>query len=146
MSEQRVRLLKHGEGTALIVLGTTQHIKLTGTDTAGAYTLVEEAGPVGSGVPLHVHHNEDETFFVLSGTFKFIVGGDTIIAEVGTTLFAPRDVPHSMEVVSDTVGRVLTLISPPGLEHMFEALSRLPEDVEMAQAIELCRRFDVEFL
>jgi quercetin dioxygenase-like cupin family protein len=146
MHEDLVRILNQGEGTQFLVLGTTQHIKLTGAETAGAYTLLEESGPAGSGVPLHVHYQEDETFFVLSGSFAFTVSDQSVIAHAGTTVFAPRNVPHSMQVVGDTPGRVLTLVSPPGLERMFEELSDLPDEPDMEQVEEICRRYDVAFL
>jgi quercetin dioxygenase-like cupin family protein len=110
------------------------------------HNILSSSGPVGSGVPLHIHYDEDETFFVLSGTYEFVVGEQTVVAAEGTTIFAPRNVPHSMAVVGERSGRVLTLVSPPGLERMFEELSQLPEDADMEQVEETCRRFNIEFL
>jgi quercetin dioxygenase-like cupin family protein len=146
MDQSHARVVSQGAGTEYLVLGTTQHIKLTGDETAGAYALLEEAGPVGSGVPLHVHRHEDETFFVLEGTYAFTVGEQSVVAPAGTTVFAPRDVPHSMEVVGDAPGRVLTLVSPPGLERMFAELSRLADPPDMDQVVTICRAYGIEFL
>ena len=146
MNSDRVRVLIGEQGVNLLVLGTVQHIKLTGAETEGAYTLLEESGPVGSGVPEHVHHSEDETYFVLKGTYEFTVGGKTLRAGAGTMVFAPRQVPHSMEVVGDVPAKVLTLISPPGLERMFEDLSQLGGDAEPDEVGAICRKYGVEFV
>jgi len=146
MTPSAVRLIEPGAGKNLLVLGTTQHIKLTGADTSQAYSLLEEIGPPGSEVPSHVHACEDETYFVLEGTYEFTIGGKTVLAGPGTTLFAPRGVPHSMKVVGRETARVLTVVSPPGLEAMFEELSRLPEDASDDAVAAVCRRYGVEFV
>jgi hypothetical protein len=55
-------------------------------------------------------------------------------------------VPHSMWVVGDQPARVLTLVSPPGLEQMFEELSELPDEPEMERVAEICGRYGIEFI
>lgn len=44
--------------------------------------------------PLHVHHGEDEAFYVLEGDFTFHVGGHLLPAPAGTLVFLPREVAH----------------------------------------------------
>ncbi len=58
--------LKEGEGDARWWLGRLATIKATGKETGGQYTLVEALEPEGE-APLHVHHREDEGFWVLEG-------------------------------------------------------------------------------
>ena len=65
--------LREGEGEARWWLGGLATVKATGKETDGRYTLVEVLDPEGEG-PLHVHHNEDEGFWVLEGELTFEVG------------------------------------------------------------------------
>ncbi len=86
--------LEEGEGEARWWLGVSlATIKATGRETGGRYTLVEVLEPEGAEAPLHVHHNEDEAFWVLEGELTFEVGEETIKATPGTFLFGARDVP-----------------------------------------------------
>ena len=39
--------------------------------------VTEQTAPRGSGSPLHVHHNEDEWFYVLEGELTIWVDGET---------------------------------------------------------------------
>ena len=45
-------------------------IKATGADTGGQMAIIEITEPPGAVAPMHVHHKEDEAFWVLRG------GGD----------------------------------------------------------------------
>jgi hypothetical protein len=48
--------------------GMELQVKITGEDTAGAFSVVEfHLDPVTLGAPLHVHHNEDLFLTVLDG-------------------------------------------------------------------------------
>ena len=88
--------LKEGEGEAWWWGGVSlATIKATGKETGGHYTLVEVLGAEGEEVSLHVHHREDEAFWILEGELTFQVGEETIKASPGSFLFGPRDVPIS---------------------------------------------------
>ena len=67
-----------GEGEALWWLGSLAIIKAAREETGGRFTLVEVAENEGE-TPLHVHHREDETFFVLEGEIDFEVDGKRLI-------------------------------------------------------------------
>ncbi|NUN01602.1 MAG: cupin domain-containing protein [Bryobacteraceae bacterium] len=106
-------------GGPLFLLGETISIKITGRDTSGKYTIFENATPVNGGPPLHMHHREDEWFYVLEGEFLFQVGDRRIRAATGATLFAPHDVPHTFLNVGRTPGRTLVVAEPAGVEMFF---------------------------
>lgn len=122
------------EGEARWWLGALATIKATGEDTGGQFCLVEVQENEGQ-TPLHVHHNEDETFIVLEGEVEFEVGGKTIPARLGTVLFGPRDVPHRYTVRRGPA-RMLFLLTPSGFEELVRATSepaperRIPRDGE----------------
>src|SRR5215469_1281374 len=62
----------------------------TGQDTQGQFALQEQVGRKGNVPPPHIHHREDETFYVLEGEMTFSIGDRTIKATPGTMVFAPR--------------------------------------------------------
>lgn len=111
-----------GEGEARWWFGQLATIKATAADTGGAFTLVEiEVGP-GYETPLHIHHREDEAFWMLDGDATFTVGDATIEAPVGAYLFGPRGVPHKW-AAGARGARMLYLFTPGGFEDLIEKMS-----------------------
>jgi mannose-6-phosphate isomerase-like protein (cupin superfamily) len=104
-----------GEGEVLWWVGVLATIKATAEQTDGRYALVEILAPDGYGSVLHVHHKEDEGFYILEGEMTFYVGEQTIKARPGSFLFGPKDVPHAFTVDSGPA-KLLFVFSPAGLE------------------------------
>jgi quercetin dioxygenase-like cupin family protein len=148
MGQTEAKLVHRGEGKPLAIFGGVEFlVKISSDDTAGAFTLLENVNPAGTVLPPHIHHNEDETFYILDGEFEFVVGGQTLRAGAGDTAFAPRGIPHSFTVVSATPGRTLVLATPGGFERCMEELSGLASDPpDMAPVLEVCARHGIEFL
>ena len=94
----------------------------TGEDTRGQFALMEQVARKGNVPPRHIHHREDETFYVVEGEMTFSVGDETIKATPGTMVFAPRDIPHSFTIDSEEV-RILVMVSPAGAEGFFKECS-----------------------
>ena len=90
-----------GEGEAFWFFGGLTTIKSTGGQTAGRVAVTENLAPRGSGSPLHVHHREDEWFYVIEGELTFWVGGEVIPAPAGSFVYGPRDIPHTFVVSSE---------------------------------------------
>jgi mannose-6-phosphate isomerase-like protein (cupin superfamily) len=90
-------------------------IKVTAEQTGGQYALVEILAPDDYEGVLHVHHFEDEGFYILEGEMIFHVGEETIKAHPGSFLFGPKDVPHAFTVDSGPA-KLLFVFSPAGLE------------------------------
>ncbi|QDZ00499.2 cupin domain-containing protein [Nitratireductor mangrovi] len=116
LSENASRVFARGkdEGTARWWMGSLALIKATSAETGGLYTLVEVREDE-SETPLHVHHREDETFWVLEGEVEFEVGGTITHAGPGTMLFGPRGVPHRYAIRRGPA-RLLFLFTPGGFE------------------------------
>lgn len=109
------------EGEARWWLASLAVIKASSRDTDGQFCLVEILENEGE-TPLHVHHNEDETFWVLEGEIDFEVGGQTVNAGPGTMLFGPRGIPHRYTVRRGP-SRMLFLFTPGGFEELLVATS-----------------------
>ena len=104
-----------GEGEALWFLGQLVTIKASAETTAGRVGITETLGPRGSGSPLHIHHDEDEWFYVLEGELTLWVGGETIVASAGSFVYGPRGIPHTFTVSSEQA-RFLLVVEPGGFE------------------------------
>jgi quercetin dioxygenase-like cupin family protein len=93
-------------------------VRLDAARSHGAMEVIEYAGPATP--PPHVHRDHEECFYVLEGTFRFDVGGDTIEAPRGTTVFVRRGTPHGFTV--EPGSKALLVIVPAGLEGFFREL------------------------
>jgi quercetin dioxygenase-like cupin family protein len=110
------------DGEALWFLGGLTTIKASGSQTGGRVAVTEQLAPRGTGSPLHVHHREDEWFYVIEGELTFWVAGETIVAPAGSFVYGPRDIPHTF-IVSSEKARFLLVIEPAGFEDFTRALS-----------------------
>ena len=52
-------------------------------------------GPPRLIAPLHLHHNDDEAWYVLEGTLCVRVGDEDVEAKAGAAVFVPRGTPHT---------------------------------------------------
>jgi mannose-6-phosphate isomerase-like protein (cupin superfamily) len=130
-------------------LGVQTPIRATGDQTKGAYSLFEQILPLGVGMPLHMHHNEDETFYVVDGNMTIWVGGKRIDAKPGTWVFAPRDVPHAFRGASETPARVILSLNPSGFEFFIYALGEKTEPTaapDMDHVIAVAKQHGVEII
>src|SRR5580765_7412093 len=74
--------------------------KATAATTNGALDVAEQVVPAGFATPLHVHHREDECFYILEGAVAFRLGADTFVAQSGSFVRLPRDIAHAFRVKS----------------------------------------------
>jgi mannose-6-phosphate isomerase-like protein (cupin superfamily) len=103
------------------VFGELVTCKVTSDRTGGAYSLFEVTTQPGEGPPPHVHHREDECFYVLEGEYEFLSGEGIIRVGAGSLLCVPRGALHAHRVVGGGVGRLLAIQTPGGLyERFFE--------------------------
>ena len=159
-AESRIFALDPGEGEAWWWMGGLATVKATAEQTGGRYTLVEilvPEFPMEESL-LHVHHFEDEGFYILEGEMTFYVGDETIKASPGSFLFGPQDVPHAFSVDSGPA-RLMFLLSPAGMEgairEMGEPARSLdipppqeepPDEAEMGRLMAIADRYGGEML
>jgi quercetin dioxygenase-like cupin family protein len=106
-------------GERLWIAGDTVWIKATAADTRGAYTMLEILAAPGGGPPPHIHANEDESFYVLDGTFDILVGDRIVQARQGSYVFVARGTVHRFQCSADRPGRLLVVFTPGGIEAFF---------------------------
>ena len=103
IAEERAKfgyLLDENEGEAFWLLGMLETVKISGNDTGGEYGLIELVVPEGVGSPWHVHHEEDEWFYVLEGEVTVWVADTKLSLKAGSFAFGPKGVPHTFYVES----------------------------------------------
>ena len=115
--------IQPGEGPAYSAVGDVYRLLATGAQTGGAYTLCEARVLPGGGPPPHIHHREDESFFVLEGEITFQLAGEKVVAKAGSFIQGPRGIPHAFKNESSAPARVLIHVSPPGFEHFLAAFA-----------------------
>ena len=113
---------RRDEGECLWFFGSLAIIKAAGEMTNGRVAVIEHLAKEGAGSPLHVHHREDEWFYVLEGKLTFWAGGRVIEAPAGSFVYGPRDVPHTF-AVSSPEARYLVVVEPAGFENFIRALA-----------------------
>src|SRR5439155_3166200 len=87
--------LGRGEGKSFWLLTDLHTFKVVGDDTNGAFTVAELTAGPELGPPPHIHHNNDESFYILEGTFDFSLAGQAFTARVGEFIHLPRGVVHT---------------------------------------------------
>lgn len=101
----------------------TVHIRihLSKSESAAGVSMIEHHMAQDFNIPLH-HHDEDETFYILEGRFRFRSGDALLDLEAGQSLHVPAGTVHAFRVVSET-GRFLT-VTTGRFEDMVRALGR----------------------
>ena len=134
-------------GSELEWLGVTYKTILSPEDTGGTMSIVDSSSPVGSGPPRHIHHNEDETFVMITGTCKVWIEGNELLASPGESVFIPRGKEHTFKVVGDEPSRHLVILTPGGFEGFFAEMAAgqfaIPDD--MPAIVESGERHNMTF-
>lgn len=135
-------------GQPVSILGIPMLIRIHGRDTAGVISAVESHDVPGGGPPPHIHSREDETFQILEGEYEFTVAGKTFLAKKGTTIFAPRGIPHTYRYLGQTPGRLMCVITPAGFEGFFEEIGALTpqQQQNIPHVLEIGKKYGLEFL
>ena len=96
-----------------------------------AVVLVEWTAPPGPGhiAPLHVHHRDDEAWYVLEGTLGFRLDEDDVAVGPGGALLATRGTPHTYWNAGTTTARYV-LVLTPRIQRLIEALHAPHDDMD----------------
>ncbi len=103
--------------------------------------MADEGGP-----SLHVHHQQEEWFYVVEGDYVFQIGEEKFRLAAGDSVLAPREVPHAFAHVRDERGKRVSVFQPAGeIEAFFREYGKLGDGSgEQTQA--LYRSHDMQLL
>ena len=101
--------------------------------------VIENSFRAKGGPARHLHHTQDEWFYVVEGEFVIEVGQERFDMKPGDSLLAPRQAPHVWAYVGDTTGRMLIAFMPAGkMEAFFREVTKAdampPQDPKLWQA------------
>ena len=145
-----------GEGPAFSAVGDVYRILATGEQTGGTYALCEARVLPGGGPPPHIHHREDESFFVLEGEIAFTLGDKKVVAKPGSFIQGPRGIPHAFKNESHAPARMMILVTPPGFDQFLAEFAQpvpsfdsppvpvTPADIQ--KLLEVAPKYGIEIL
>lgn len=128
--------------------GDTFYCKIGTADTEGAIYAFESTRLKKGGPPLHVHAEQDEWWYVLSGEFQIKVGDQLFTARAGDSAFGPRGVPHTFAKTSEEDAKMIILYSPAGkMEESFIARSKgVTKNMTDAERAAFSKAYGVEIV
>jgi len=118
-------ILSPNDGQLVWLGGLGIHFKLNGTNTQGAFSVVEHPLEPGAFAPPHSHSREDEFSYVLEGTVGVKLGDQEFLVTPGSYIVKPRGIPHAFWNPGPEPARLLEIIAPAGFERYFMQLAAL---------------------
>jgi len=100
--------------------------KVSTLDTNGGLSVSELIDVEKGGPSRHLHHEQDEWFYVVEGEYVIEVGEERYELGPGDSVLAPREVAHVWAHVGEGTGRLIVALQPAGqIEEFFDELARL---------------------
>lgn len=155
LSELATRTVSGTKDPAYWFLNSLDVVKATSESTGGAFSMVHHTSAPGHATPYHVHHVEDEAFYVLSGEYTFILDGSKTVVHAGGYIFLPRGVPHGIRCTGSLTSTMLILAMPGDgflgmmLEMAEPAQERAlppPTAPDIEKLTKLCAKYKIDIL
>lgn len=116
-----VKIVKRRNGPKYRLANNLITFKVTAADTRGYYALFEITSPPGQGMSAHRQRYEDESLWVLEGTYRLAIGNEAVELDAGGYAFVPRGEAHSLTNSGADEARLLSLVTPGGIQERFIA-------------------------
>jgi mannose-6-phosphate isomerase-like protein (cupin superfamily) len=111
--------------------------------------LIDALVPPGYSPPMHRHDFGAESFYVIEGGARFVVGDEDVTLGPGGFVRVPPSVPHSFQTLGAEPSRILDIVTPAGLWDFFTECGeparelRLPDQIEIPGNLpDLVARYD----
>jgi quercetin dioxygenase-like cupin family protein len=98
----------------------------TGEDTGDQFALLRVHAAQGAGEPAHMHAQEDETIYLLTGEMTISVSGEELHVRPGDLVRIPRGVEHALKHDSAEATYLLHFC-PAGFERYYHEMSEPAE-------------------
>lgn len=140
---------RHGDPPLIFRGKDSLSCKVSSSDTDGRTAIYEGVVSLGAGPVLHLHHKQNEWWYVLSGEFLFQVGDERFQVQPGSSVFGPQGLPHAFRCVGKEPGKMLFAFDPAGqIEELFAELAKLGINAGAGRHSEkdLLHRYGLEFV
>jgi mannose-6-phosphate isomerase-like protein (cupin superfamily) len=112
-------------GPKRIIANGTSTFKVSSRDCGGDFFAMEHNHTRKGGPPRHLHHNEDEWFYVVEGTYLVEIGTTMHTLHAGDSVLGPRRISHAFSFTGESSGRLLITYAPAGrMEEYFDSRSK----------------------
>ena len=118
---RRLKVVDTEEGPTYRVADGLVLFKAVATDTNGSYSLFELRMGPGQGMSTQRLRYEDAAFWVLEGTYTFLLDTQERTLEAGAYAYVPRGILHAFLNSGEAPARLLVLITPGGIHERFFA-------------------------
>ena len=118
--------------------------KVLTRETSGSLFVIEHKNLLKGGPPLHVHHSQDEYFYLMDGEVVFQLGEERKRLTAGDSVLGPRGIPHTFFATGKTPAHMLIAFTPAGKMEGFFREAAVPNGPKMDA--ELFRRYDMQWL
>jgi mannose-6-phosphate isomerase-like protein (cupin superfamily) len=131
---------------------------LAGAETGGVFSMAEYLKPAGDWTPLHIHHRESQTTYVLEGEATVHLPEGPHVARPGECVHQPAGVPHTEAITSSGPARVLDVYAPAGFERWVTRAGRpadgmvlppepeTPDEQRIAELVAVAEELGIEVI
>jgi quercetin dioxygenase-like cupin family protein len=142
----QTRLVPHAKGESHPVMGDPMRFLMTAAHSGGAYAVAEQEVRPGNGAPPHIHHNEEESFYVLEGSFSVLLGDQVHSLQAGDFVHIPRGAIRGFTNVGSSNGRVLILHVPGSAAGFYIGMGKLPFPPKLEDIAALASQHGIEMV
>jgi quercetin dioxygenase-like cupin family protein len=155
LSDLLPRSVSRTDGPAYWFLNGLDIVMATSESTGGAFSMVHHTAAPSHATPYHLHHAEDEAFFVLDGEFTFICEGKKTVLGPGGYIFLPRNHPHGIRCSASVPSTMLVLAMPgTGFVGMMTEMAEpakervlpVPAAPDLGKLTALCAKYEIDIL
>ena len=150
---ERAYMLGEDEGQAIWFAGALMLLKAGTDDAQGRFTFLDQRMAGNYATPYHVHHDEDEAWYVLEGEVTFRTGDERFTAGSGVWVLLPRGVAHGFRA-GDAGARMLTFAAPAGFDRFVQESGEPapsltlppPGTFDVAKLMEIAARYHIDII
>jgi mannose-6-phosphate isomerase-like protein (cupin superfamily) len=147
-AQMQPRIVAPEQAEVVRPFGIDMKVMLGAEHTGGTFSAIVAEIKPGEGPPPHLHHDREEYFYVLEGTYQLSVNGNETTVGPGTLVFVPRGTVHAFKNVAGTLGKVLEWTIPGSNGDYFRAVHAMEVDggFDPEKFGEINRQFVTEFI
>jgi len=112
----------------------TIELKVSSAESGGALSMFLQTLPAGAATFTHIHHNCEETVYVVDGAITVTVDDQASPLGPGDSAVVPRSRPHAIANTGDRDAQFLFIVTPGGIEGFFRQANANKQSDPQAEA------------
>ncbi len=140
------RYVSHDDGEVHAVMGDPMRFIMTAAHSGGGYAFAELEVRPDNGAPPHIHHNEEEAFYILEGTITATVDGTKHRLNKGDFIHMPRGAVRSFTNPTEANSRLLILHCPGSASEFYIGMGKLPYPPDLNDVKALADQHGIEMV